>query len=36
MVYLAGMLCYLAAVVGGWLALRALSAPTTSLPKETS
>jgi uncharacterized SAM-binding protein YcdF (DUF218 family) len=35
-VYLAGMVCYLAAVVGGWLALRAQEPMMTSSAKETS
>ena len=36
MVYLAGMLCYLAAVVGGWLALQGAHLSTASSLKETS
>jgi len=35
-VYLAGMVCYLAAVVGGWLALRAQEPMRISSAKETS
>jgi hypothetical protein len=33
-VYLVGILCYLAAVVGGWLALRAGQPMTSPSPKE--
>ncbi len=35
-VYLAGMLCYLAAVAGGWLVLRAQEPMRTSSTRETS